>query len=189
MRTQRHVLALLFAISCLALGAAGAFALRGRFADPEPYAVDGYRFEMALTLPGSPFEIWDAFTGDVRPWWDHTFSGNPVSLVLEPEVGGSFREVYDDKGNGCEHARITHVHRGTMLRMVGPLGLAGKGIELEMMFRFEKDGESTNLQLEVHAYGQLTPELAKVVQSVWHHFLVERFEPYVKSGRHREKKG
>ncbi|MBK9387682.1 MAG: SRPBCC domain-containing protein [Planctomycetes bacterium] len=189
MNVRRRSLALLAAVSCLALGATGALALRSRFADPEAFEPQGFRFEMAVALPGSPFEVFDAFTGDVKPWWDHSFSGNPAELVIEPKIGGSFREVYDEKGNGCEHARITHVQRGTMLRMVGPLGLAGKGIELEMVFRFDQDGETTNLKLEVHALGKLTPELAKIVQKVWHHFLVERFEPYLKSGKHREKKG
>ena len=30
-----------------------------------------------------PEEIYDAFTGDVKPWWDHTFSESPARLYNE----------------------------------------------------------------------------------------------------------
>lgn len=176
-------------IGCLALcvGAAmGHVTWSKHLEAPTPYAIEGYHFAMDLNLPGTRFEIFDAFTGNVKPWWDHTFSKDPAELVIEPQVGGSFRELYDDKGNGCEHARVTHVHRGQMLRMIGPLGLVGQGVELEMLFRFEPDGENTRLHLDVHAYGKLNPQLAGVIQSVWNHFLVERFEPYIRAGKHRK---
>jgi hypothetical protein len=182
-------LALVLAATTLALGSAAALAWRSPREEPVAYEVRGYRFAMEVQLPGSALEIFDAFTGDVKPWWDHRFSKDPVELVIEPKIGGAFREVFDAEGNGCEHARVTHVHRGRMLRMVGPLGLAGQGVELEMLFRFTEAGAETTLALEVHASGKLTPELAALVQSVWHHFLVERFEPHVKAGKHREKKG
>jgi len=32
-----------------------------------------FKFELKQNLPGSPEIIFDAITGDISPWWDHTY--------------------------------------------------------------------------------------------------------------------
>ncbi len=49
---------------------------------------------------------------------------------------------------------------------------------------FEAVGDSTRLALTVRGAGQLEEGWKGAVARVWWHFLVERFKPFVESGRH-----
>ena len=40
-------------------------------------AYGAFSFEHKLTLPVRPEIIYDAITGDISGWWDHSFSGSP----------------------------------------------------------------------------------------------------------------
>ena len=141
-----------------------------------------------MVLPGTPTEIFDAITGDISSWWDHSFSENPKQLYIEPKIGGGFIEVIDDDGNGVLHATVTAVSRGKMLRFVGPLGLAGNALYMTHTYDFKLiDDENTLLSVTVRGSGQMEDSWPDAIDGVWHHFLVEQFEPYVKSGKHLEK--
>ncbi|MCW8804045.1 MAG: hypothetical protein OQK57_06570, partial [Ignavibacteriaceae bacterium] len=61
---------------------------------------DVFSFEKEVTLPGTPEIIFDAVTGDISGWWDHSFSENPKKFYIEPKPGGGFWEIFDDEGNG-----------------------------------------------------------------------------------------
>jgi len=169
----------LAALSGAAL-AAGSMTLQNKAVveAPRPFEPSGFTFEVEIEVPGTPGAVFDAFTGDVLPWWDHHVSLEPEAMFIEPRPGGSFMELFDERGNGIQHARVTGCDRGKWLRMVGPLGLAGGGVELEMSFTFVQVADGTKLKLVVHAQGNVQPEMAKVVQQVWRHFLIERFQPY-----------
>jgi uncharacterized protein YndB with AHSA1/START domain len=155
---------------------------------PKAWTPSGFTFELEVAVPGPPAEVFAAFTGDVLPWWDHHFSAQPREMFIEAKPGGSFMEIFDDVGNGVQHARVTGVEHGKMLRMVGPLGAAGRAAEFEMTFTFAADGENTKLHATVHGYGNVDDKTAAAVQGVWKHFLFEQFEPYVKSGKHKSRK-
>jgi len=143
---------------------------------------DVFTFEQQVTLPGSPEQIFDMVTGDIKPWWDHSFSDDPLKLYIEPWPGGGFYEIFDEQGNGAKHATVIYANRGEMLRMEGPLGLSGKAIQLVCTYRFEAKGpDSTILRLNVHGAGEVTEGMPEIVESVWHHFLFERFKPYVEN--------
>ena len=58
---------------------------------------DIFSFEKIVNLPGTPEDIFDAATGDISGWWDHSFSGNPKKFYLEAKPGGGFYEIFDDK--------------------------------------------------------------------------------------------
>ncbi|MFZ5515304.1 MAG: hypothetical protein ACOY90_01615 [Candidatus Zhuqueibacterota bacterium] len=49
-----------------------------------------FSFWQSVTLPGAPGIIYDAITGDISGWWDHTFSGKPARFFIEPKPGGGF---------------------------------------------------------------------------------------------------
>ncbi len=51
---------------------------------------DVFSFEKEVTLPGTPEIIFDAVTGDISGWWDHSFSENPKKFYIEPKPGGGF---------------------------------------------------------------------------------------------------
>ncbi len=143
-----------------------------------------FSFQKRVTLPGHPEAIYDAITGDVSPWWDHTFAEKPLKLYIEAKPGGGFYEIFDEEGNGVKHASVIYADRGKLLRMDGPLGLSGKAVQIVSSYTFRPVGsDSTFLQLDVHGAGELTEDLPGIVEKVWEHFIFERFEPYVLKGR------
>ncbi|MCK7528497.1 MAG: hypothetical protein MZV64_68495 [Ignavibacteriales bacterium] len=71
-----------------------------------------FSFDKEVTLPGTPEVIFDAVTGDISGWWDHSFTDNPKEFYIEPVPGGGFWEIFDDEGNGVLHARVIYADRG-----------------------------------------------------------------------------
>lgn len=138
----------------------------------------GFVLTQEVTVPGSPTEAFDLFTGDVLPWWDHHVSESPKALYIEPKPGGGFYEIFDEEGNGALHATVTVAERGKLLRLSGPMGLSGYAIEMVQTLEFEAVEGGTRIALSLRAMGQVEEGWPAVVDKVWHHFLVERFKPY-----------
>ncbi|MFC2136006.1 SRPBCC domain-containing protein [Bacteroidota bacterium] len=146
---------------------------------------DVFSFKKEVTLPGTPEVIYDAITGDISGWWDHSFKEKPIKLYIEAKPGGGFWEIFDEEGNGALHATVIYAERGKMLRFEGPLGLSGKAIQLVCTYNFEPVGQdSTKLKLEVHGSGEMDENIPGIVENVWEHFIFERFEPYIDEGKH-----
>ena len=74
-----------------------------------------FAFEQELMVPGTPEIVYDAMTGDVSSWWDHTFSGSPERLIFEAKPGGGFIEDFG-AGQGALHATVIYADRGRVLR-------------------------------------------------------------------------
>jgi hypothetical protein len=152
----------------------------------KPVPMNAFTFELPVMLPGTPEEIFDAATGDISGWWDHSFSKPPKKLYIEPKPGGAFMEIFDDKGNGARHATVIVCDRPKMIRFEGPLGLSGRAVQMVHTYAFESVGDSTRLTLTVNGVGAIEENIAGIVENVWKHFLVERFKPYVESGKHKK---
>ncbi len=149
---------------------------------------DVFSFEQQLTLPGTTTQIYDAITGDVSGWWDHSFSEKPYKLYIDPIPGGGFYEIFNAGGDGAKHATVIYSDRGKMLRFDGPLGLSGRAVQMVTTYEFIENGpDSTTLKLSVHCAGEIEDGLAAKVDSVWHHFLFDRFRPYILSGQYKNK--
>lgn len=141
-----------------------------------------FTFEMGVDLVGTPEQAWAHFTGDISPWWDHTFSPEPEHLILDARVGGSFYEAFDKVGNGAEHAKVIYAERPKMIRMDGPLGLSGLAVHVIYELRFsERQGGGSRIDLRVQGMGSVDDKLVETVEAVWTHFLVEQFEPYLRA--------
>jgi hypothetical protein len=148
---------------------------------------DVFSFDKQVTLPGTPEIIFDAVTGDISGWWDHSFTDNPKKFYIESKPGGGFWEIFDDEGNGVLHATVIYADRGKMLRFDGPLGLSGKAIQVVTTYQFEPVGtDSTLFKVSVHAAGEVDEGIPAIVERVWEHFIFEQLEPYIKSGKHLE---
>jgi hypothetical protein len=157
-------------------------------AEHKPLEVGAFNVTHELVLPGAPEVIYDAITGDLSGWWDHSFSDEPASFVLEPTPGGGFWEIFDDSGDGVRHATVIFAERGKWLRFEGPLGFSGKAVHIVYTYKFTPVGEdSTRLNLDVRAAGEIEEGWAETMDAVWHHFLFERFKPYVEAGKHLKK--
>jgi hypothetical protein len=147
-----------------------------------------FQINYQLTLPGSPEIIYDAISGDISGWWDHSFSENPQKFYIEAKPGGGFCEIFDESGDGVRHATVIYADRGKKLRFVGPLGLSGNAIEMVVTYGFEGlDRDSTSLKLTVNAAGQMEEEWGDAVDRVWYHFLFDQFKPYIENKKHLAK--
>jgi hypothetical protein len=141
-----------------------------------------FSFEQQLAVPGTPENIYDAMTGDISGWWDHSFSDKPYKLYIDAKPGGGFYEIFDESGDGALHATVILAQRGKVLRFEGPLGLSGKAINLVCTYNFTALGaDSTTLKLSVHGSGEIEPQVPAIVEQVWHHFLFERFKPFIEN--------
>ena len=148
---------------------------------------DVFSFNKEVVLPGTPEEIFDAVTGDISGWWDHSMSENPKEFYIEAFPGGGFYEIFDDEGNGVLHATVIYADRGKLLRFDGPLGLSGMAIQFVTTYQFEAVGsDSTLFKVSVHAAGEMNENIPSIVESVWEHFIFEQLEPYIKDGKHLE---
>ena len=151
--------------------------------DPVRFAPAGFGFELEARSPGAPAATFDLFTGDVSPWWDHTFAAKPLKLVLEPKPGGGFYEIFDEAGNGVKHAEVLVALRGEELVFRGPLGFGRMGVHLDFVHRvtFAADGEGTKITLSVHGAGEVAEGVPEMVQKTWEHFLIERFQAHAQT--------
>jgi uncharacterized protein YndB with AHSA1/START domain len=144
-----------------------------------------FRIEQELILPATPNEVYDAVTGDISGWWDHSFSGHPKKLYVEARPGGGVFEIFDDAGNGARHATVIYADRGKKLRYTGPLGFSGRAIDLVTTYDFAAEGNGTKFHLTVTASGDVDEQLAAAVDGVWHHFLDDRLKAYITSGDYK----
>lgn len=178
------------AVACVAI-----LALAASLSSVEPSAAGtrelktgAFVVEHELVLPGAPETIYDAITGDISGWWDHSFSRSPAEFYIEAKPGGGFWEIFDESGDGVKHATVIFAQRGKVLRFDGPLGLSGRAIHMVHTYEFSHVGaDSTRLKVSVHACGEIEEGLADTVDQVWWHFLVEQFKPYVEAGKHLER--
>jgi uncharacterized protein YndB with AHSA1/START domain len=145
-----------------------------------------FQVQEELTLPASPEAVYDALTGDITGWWDHSFSEHPKKLYIEARPGGGFYEIFDDAGNGALHATVITANRGRLLRFSGPLGFSGDAVNMVTTYQLAADPAGTKLHLTCNVSGQIRDGEAQIVDAVWRHFLVERFKPYIESGAYKK---
>ncbi|MBU1921045.1 hypothetical protein KKG66_09375 [bacterium] len=156
------------------------------YAELREHEVTGYVSIHELKLLGSPEVIYDAMTGEIGGWWDHNFSGHPVSFRIEPKPGGGFYEIFDETGNGVKHGTVIYADRGKRLTFEGPLGLNGLALHLVATYNYTAEGDSTLLNVTINYSGQISKENAGVIDQVWHHFLFDGLKPYIEAGKHLE---
>lgn len=158
--------------------------LSQKIENPKP-RYDIFSFDKEVILPGTPEQIFDAATGDISGWWDHSFSENPKKFFIEAKPGGGFYEIFDDEGNGVLHATVIYSQRGKMIRFDGPLGLSGRAVQIVTTYEFSEAGkDSTLMKVSVHGSGEMEEGMPAIVEKVWEHFIFERFEPHIKAGKH-----
>ena len=134
-------------------------------------------------------DVYDAVTGDISPWWDHHFTATPKKLYIEPRPGAGFYEIFNDAGEGALHATVIYAERGKRLRYTGPLPFSGKVVDFAVTYDLDPDPGGTRFHLTVNAAGQLPDGVDKIVDSVWHHMLVEQLKPYLESPEYKKRKG
>ena len=155
----------------------------------KPLEVGGFEVTHQLVVAGTPTQVFDMITGDLKPWWDHTFIEHPTALYVEPWPGGGFYEIFDGVGNGVRHAMVTWAERGRRLRLEGPLGLAGNGVVFVSTYDLSAQGtDSTAIHFKSSFAGKVEKGWAGSVDGVWEHFLFERLKAYAGTPEARRRK-
>ncbi|WP_417489609.1 SRPBCC family protein [Maricaulis sp.] len=172
---------MLFAILVLT----GAVALQE--AGVEAFEPQGFTASFTIEIDAPPATVFDAATGDISPWWDHSFALDPAELVIEPHFGGRFYErLRDGSDDGAVHATVIYVDAPTALRLHGPLGLSGRSIDLVTSWTLTPAGDGTQFQVDLAMQGQIDADLAAVVLATWRHFIGGRLKPWIETGCHIE---
>lgn len=149
---------------------------------------DIFSFDKEVILPGTSEQIFNAATGDISAWWDHSFSEHPKKFFIEAKPGGGFWEIFDDEGNGVLHATVIYCDKPKMIRFDGPLGLSGLAVQIVTTYEFSASGkDSTLMKVSVHGSGELESGMASTIEKVWDHFIFARFKPYIESGNYNSK--
>ena len=151
------------------------------------FEVRGYRSSQTIEIAAPREAVWEAATGDVSMWWDHTFKADRVELVIEPEFGGRFYERFrEGEDSGALHADIIYVDAPSVLRMNGPLGLQDRSYDLIITWTLaEGDDGMTDFTVDLAMHGEIDAALAEVVHNVWTHFIGGRLKTYMESGCYR----
>lgn len=145
----------------------------------QPSRTDAFVITRTVALPASPDSVWRVITGDIEPWWDHHVSDDPHRFYIEPKPGGCFCEIFDESGDGVQHATVTFARRGETLMFEGPLGLLGNALHMVTTYQLEAQGDSTRLLVEIHGAGEVREGWPQAIGRVWRHFLEERLKPYI----------
>ncbi|MBW8785200.1 MAG: SRPBCC family protein [Novosphingobium sp.] len=82
----------------------------------------GFVVHLTTDVTATPAQAWAALVVPAQ-WWDgeHTYSGDPANLTLDPHPGGCFCERLP-RGGGVEHMRVLYAAPGKALRLSGALG-------------------------------------------------------------------
>lgn len=152
------------------------------------YEVRGYRSSQTIEIDAPRDAVWQAATGDVSMWWDHTFKADRVELVIEPVFGGRFYERFrEGEDSGALHADVIYVDAPAQLRMHGPLGLSGRSYDLVIDWVLdETEAGTTAFTVNLSMHGEIDEGLATVVHGVWTHFIETRLKTYMESGCYLE---
>jgi uncharacterized protein YndB with AHSA1/START domain len=153
---------------------------------PAPFQPAGFTAAVSVEIEAPRAEVFAAATGDVRPWWDHSFVETPAELVIEAEMGGRFFERFEAGGSdGALHARIIYVDAPETLRLHGPLGLSGQALDLVTTWTLTETETGTRFDVALNMQGEIDADTAVIIQAVWLHFISARLKPYVEAGCHR----
>ena len=149
-------------------------------------AYGAFTVAVETDLPAPPAEVFDALTGDISGWWDHSFMDRPARFFIEAKPGGGFWEYFDDAGTeGVRHGVVTAVWKNRKLVYQGQLGFLGTGAGLTITYDLAPSEKGTLLKVTAAYAGQEEDGWRTALAGVWKHFILTRFTPYIEAGCHK----
>lgn len=152
---------------------------------PSSDASGVHRASIVTPIAAPAPEIYAAATGDISGWWNHTFAADPEALILDARPGGALVEYTDvNRLNGVVHAQVTAAQWPHTLRMEGPFGLAGHGVETEVTWIIRENAAGADFEVYLALSGDIDHATARTVVEVWRGFIEDRLKPYVEGDCH-----
>lgn len=174
---MRRTLAIL---TCLMLAPAAS-------ADVVESTANGFTTKTATEISAVPRSVYLALTAQIGGWWDpqHTWSGDPRNMTIDPRAGGCFCEKLTN-GGSVQHMTVILAEPGKVLRMRGALGpLQEQAVVGTITWTLIENGSRTRVEMTYvvggYVRGGLEP-VAKIVDSVLA-TQVQRLKQYIESGR------
>ena len=147
----------------------------------------GFLVKNEASINAPPPQVYRALIEQISSWWDpnHTFSGDPRNLSIDPKAGGCFCERLPDNG-GVQHLTVVLLSPGKELRLTGALGpLQEDGLAGSMRWKLSEVDGNTRVEL-TYSVGGYRPGglrgLASPVDSVVRGQLL-RLKSFVETGR------
>jgi uncharacterized protein YndB with AHSA1/START domain len=81
----------------------------------------GFEVKRTLTINAPPAKVYGALIAPAG-WWNHTFSGDPRNLYIEPKANGCWCERLPKSKGRVAHMRVIYVEPGSLIRLQGGLG-------------------------------------------------------------------
>jgi hypothetical protein len=149
----------------------------------------GFGLDRNVTVAGTPVQVYDMITGDLRPWWDHTFSEHPKAFLHRALAGrrlhrarSTTRAMASSTPRCCGPSAASacasrparpHRQRGRVRLHLRPRGAGSRQHE-------------DPLHRELR--GKVEKGWAEGVDQVWGHFLEERLRAYAGTPAARSRK-
>src|SRR4051812_25298871 len=95
--------------------AAFASAARAEVIDATP---GGFEVRRVLTINAPPAKVYAALIAPAG-WWNHTFSGDPSNLYIEPKANGCWCQTLPKTRGSVAHMRVIYVEPGSLIRLQG----------------------------------------------------------------------
>lgn len=140
------------ALACGLLGAALSSTASAEIVTAAPAGFSIRHVVDAAGVP--PPTVWAALS-DIGKWWDgeHTYSGDPRNLSLDPVVRGCFCEKLSLYA-GIEHAHVVYAQPAKTLRLIGSLGpLQEFGVTGSLTWQIEAAGGGSKITVTYNVGG------------------------------------
>jgi uncharacterized protein YndB with AHSA1/START domain len=116
--------------------------------------------DYSIQLAASPERVFAALTTEVERWWPHTMRERPHGIVLEPQLGGRFMELWDANGSGALYGHVEIYEPPRLLRIRGSVGMA-LAVNVMWTVSLAESAGGTLLREVAHISGEVSDRLAE----------------------------
>ncbi|MEO7994875.1 MAG: SRPBCC domain-containing protein [bacterium] len=142
------------------------------------------RIDVKVTIHADRARIWKALTSEVAAWWGAPYLLNDAEvtdLILEPQVGGRFYEVWGNEG-GALWGHVTSMKREHWIEIRGQIGM---GAPVVGVVCFElRDGEEggTQVVLSHEVMGPVDDRVQASYDGGWQDLVGDRLKAWIETG-------
>jgi len=118
----------------------------------------GFALDYRIELAAPPERVFAALTSEIGRWWPHTWRADAQAVVLEPQLGGRFMELWDDAGAGVVYGHVEVYAPPHTLRIRGSVGM-NLAVNVMWTITLEERNGTTMLREVARVSGETTERL------------------------------